>query len=73
MFHLTGTSGTREGGLRPKSPGSLVHPIKCVGFCMEVTMTDQNALLLGIEEDSVVARRETNGDNDGSDRNSDFV
>jgi hypothetical protein len=36
-------------------------------------MTDQNALLLGIEEDSVVARRQTNGDNDGGDRNSDFV
>jgi hypothetical protein len=36
-------------------------------------MTEQNALLLGIEEDSVVARRETNGDNDGGDRNSDFV
>lgn len=36
-------------------------------------MTDQNALLLGIEEDSVVARRETNGDNDGGDRSSDFV
>jgi hypothetical protein len=36
-------------------------------------MADQDALLLGIEEDSAVARRETNGDNDGSDRNSDFV
>jgi hypothetical protein len=34
---------------------------------------DQSALLLGIEEDSVVARRETHGDNDGGDRNSDFV
>jgi len=39
----------------------------------EVTMADQDVLLLGIEEDTVVARRETNGDNDGGDRSSDFV
>jgi hypothetical protein len=36
-------------------------------------MTDQNALLLGIDEDSVVARRETIGDNDGGDSSSEFV
>jgi hypothetical protein len=36
-------------------------------------MADQNALLLGIEEDSVVARRETNSDNDGGDGHTDFV
>jgi hypothetical protein len=35
-------------------------------------MADQDALLLGIEDDRVVARRETNGDNDGSDLHSDF-
>lgn len=37
-------------------------------------MADQDTLLLGIEVDSVVARRETNGDNtDGSDLHSDFI
>jgi hypothetical protein len=36
-------------------------------------MADQDALLLGVEEESTVARRETNGDNDGGDQHSDFV
>jgi hypothetical protein len=36
-------------------------------------MADQDVLLLGVEEDTVVVRRETNGDNDGGDRSSDFV
>lgn len=36
-------------------------------------MADQDVLLLGTEEDTVVTRRESTGDNDGSDRNSDFV
>ena len=40
---------------------------------MEATMAEQDVLVLGIEEDTVVARRETNGDNDGGDRSSDFV
>jgi hypothetical protein len=39
----------------------------------EVTMAGQDDLLLGVEEDSVVVRRETNGDNDGGDSASDFV
>jgi hypothetical protein len=38
-----------------------------------MTMADQDGLLLGVEEDTVVARRESNGDNDGADRTSDFV
>jgi hypothetical protein len=44
-----------------------------VGARREVNMADQDALLLGVEEESVVVRRETNSDNDGSDRSSDFV
>jgi hypothetical protein len=36
-------------------------------------MADQDLLLLGVEDDSVVARRETDGDNDGGDRHADFV
>jgi hypothetical protein len=36
-------------------------------------MDDKDVLLLGVEEDSVVTRRDSAGDNDGSDRTSDFV
>lgn len=36
-------------------------------------MSGQDNLLLGVEEDGVVTRRETNGDNDGGDSASDFV
>lgn len=36
-------------------------------------MADQDVLLLGVEEDTVVTRRESSGDNDGSDLGGDFV
>lgn len=36
-------------------------------------MADQDVLLLGVDEDTVVAQRESHGDNDGADRTSDFV
>jgi hypothetical protein len=39
----------------------------------EKTMAGQDELLLGVEDDTVVARRESNGDNDGGDSASDFV
>jgi hypothetical protein len=50
----------------------VIHQKVCPGIG-EVTMADQDVLLLGVDEDTVVTRRESAGDNDGSDRTSDFV